>query len=180
MRIAKFFLAIGIAIILTIFVAYGLHAVYEKPKYDNYSGSFSCNEKFDCSEYSKKCSSGPEYQECYSRVVESGEYKNCLELRDQCREDYVKKTDTYKHSRNSFYILISIAVISIIIGSLLIKLEGIGSGLIGGGVLIVIWSLIYTATYWFSLNRYVKLTAIGVILVILIYLGYKRIEKTKK
>ena len=92
----------------------------------------------------------------------------------------MKTTEKYKHSRNSFYVLVSISIISIVAGILLSGLEGLGSGFIGGGVLIVIWSLIYTAEYWIRLNKYVKLIALGIILVILVVLGYKKIEKKLK
>ena len=183
MGLAKTFLAIGIAIIFAVFISYGLSVVYEAPKYD-YSSSYNndCSKTYDCQKQIQDCQkqydySDPQYQDCYSNIQQSTEYKTCLEMRDKCNEEYQKQTPRYKHSRNSFYILIVIGIIAIITGIFLTGLEGIGSGLIGGGVLVVLWSLFYTYTYWFTLNKYIKLIALGIVLAILIYFGYKKIEK---
>jgi hypothetical protein len=70
-----------------------------------------------------------------------------------------------------------IIALAAIIAGILLRLESISAGFITGGVLIMMWSLIYTAEYWLQWNKYVKLTALGIVLVILVYLGYRKIEK---
>jgi hypothetical protein len=184
MGLAKTFLAIGIAIIFAVFVSYGLHVIYEPPKDYSY-GSNDCYKTYNCQQQISDCQkqynySDTGYQDCYSSVTQSTQYKTCQELYTKCNEEFQKKTPQYIHSRNSFYILLVIGIITIIAGILLTSLEGIGSGLMGGGILVVLWSLIYTRQYWFTLNKYIKLIALGIVLAILIYLGYKKLENKLK
>jgi len=183
MGLAKTFLAVGISIIFVVFIAYGLYVVYEPPKY-NYEKN-TCYEQYKCGSFFEKCNKinrsdfGIFDDNCYRNVETNPEYIKCRENFDKCNEEYKKTTERYKNARNSFYILIVIGVMSIIAGMNLNKYEGIGSGFIGGGVLVVLWSLIYTWEYVLTINRYIKLIILGLILVLLVYLGYKRIEKRR-
>lgn len=173
MGLAKTFLAIGIAVIFAVFVAYALYIIYEPPKSYSYD---DCSKTYDCQKQISDCQD----QDCRSSVTQSAQYKSCLELRDNCKEEFQKQTPRYIHSRNSFYILIVIGIIAIITGIFLTGLEGISAGLMGGGVLVVLWSLVYTWEYWFTLNKYVKLIALAIVLAILIYFGYKKLENKLK
>jgi len=182
MRLAKTFLAIGIAVIFAVFISYALYVIYEPPEYYPYRIN-NCYETYNCQEQISDCHrqfNYSNYQYCYTTVTQSAQYKACQELYDKCNEEFEKKNPRYIHSRNSFYILMVIGIITIITGILLTGLEGIGSGLMGGGILVVLWSLVYTRQYWFTLNKYIKLTALGVVLAILIYLGYKKLENKLK
>lgn len=190
MKLAKTFLAIGISVIFTVFIAYGLYAVYEPPKYE--TNTSTCTEGQDC--YTKfikgceqkqecgktgPCSVAPLGENCYEKAEKNPEYQKCRQNFDQCEKDYKKTTEKYRHARNSFYALLVIGILAMTVGAFLTKLEGIGSGFIGGGVLVVLWSLPYTWEYWFELHKYTKVAALGVVLVILVYLGYKKLEKRK-
>jgi len=182
MRLAKTFLAIGIAVIFAVFISYALYVIYEPPKDYSFKTN-DCYKTYNCQQQISDCqrqSNYSDYEYCYSTVTRSTQYKTCQELYDKCNEEFQKKTPQYIHSRNSFYILMVIGIITIITGILLTGLEGIGSGLMGGGILVVLWSLVYTRQYWFTLNKYIKLTALGVVLAILIYLGYKKLENKLK
>ena len=179
--IAKTFLAIAISIILALFVGYGLNVFYEPPQRDY--GPNGCYKQFDCEKIGvganclkSNYSYGPYAYDC-APTYDAPEYKKCIDDRQKCDDDYQKTTVRFKVMRNSFIILVLIAIISIIVGMLLSKFEGIGSGLIGGGVLIILWSLIYTSEFWVTLDKYMKLFALGIVLILLIYLGYKRLDK---
>ncbi|MFA5175711.1 MAG: hypothetical protein WC413_00410 [Candidatus Nanoarchaeia archaeon] len=178
--LAKTFLAIGIAVIFAIFIGYGLHVVYEIPTaYSSHNSE--CSKTYKCEQQIYDCqkqytSDSGMARDCYSSVPQTPQYKTCQENLFKCNEEATKKSPQYIHSRNSFYILILIGIITIITGLFLSSLEGIGSGLIGGGVLVVIWSLFYTARYWSTLPKYLKLAALGIVLVVLIYFGYKKLE----
>ena len=164
MELAKTFLAIGIAIIFTVFIGYLVNTLYEAPEYQYQEESpyAHCNEK---------------YSNCYS--LEGKEAWECREANKKCTEEVRKTTPQHKHQRNTFYILTIIGIITIIVGISLTSLEGIGSGLIGGGILTTLWSLMYTYSYWLGFNKYVKLIVLAIVLFILIYLGYKKIENRK-
>lgn len=185
MGIAKTFLAIGIAVIYVIFVAYGLTVFYEAPVID-YNIYEQCYKATACDDYFSECKAQIienktfEDPDCWSNVSQTEEYKACIESQDKCIQDLNENSDSYKYYRNSFYILIAIGLISMIAG-MFIKLEGIGSGIMGGGILVVVWSLMYTASYWLTLSKYFRLFALGVVLAVLIYFGYKKLEdKTEK
>jgi len=101
-------------------------------------------------------------------------------MRTECTINAKKLTPQYKYFRNSFYILIMIGLATLILGVFLKKLDSIGSGLIGGGTLIILWSLIYTAQYWLTLGQYFKLLALAVVLLIMIAVAYKKMDKPDK
>jgi len=191
MKLAKFFLAVGIAIVFTVFITYGLYAVYDKPAaglgFSN--GSSSCYKNYPCSTQLQNCYNTdvptPDTDligACKQKVQESVEYQSCMKLQKECNETWSKTTPAYKFARNNFYILGVIGFAAIIGGILLTGVEAIGSGFIGGGILVVIWSLIYTHDYWLNFNKFVKVGFLGVVLIALIILGYKKIEDkfTKK
>jgi hypothetical protein len=209
MSLRKTVLAMGIAVVFVIFIAYGLFAIYEPPK--RYYEQSKCWEQHDCEKDVRECqeakriaalnASGvnetetgatetgprqaepemarpvpvPGYDECSKGRYGSKEYIDCMEQRDDCEDAFRKTTARYRHARNSFYVLFIIALAAILVGMFL-RLESISSGFIAGGILVLVWSLIYTAEYWLQWNKYVKLTALGLVLVILVYLGYKKIE----
>jgi len=161
MKLARTFLAIGIAIIFAIFISYGLDVIYDQPDvpYDQTPHRL-------CSDLVPKSESGRTTWTTESREA----YDNCLDEKS-------KENELYLHARNSFYILNLIGLAAIIGGMSLKKLEGIGSGLLGGGILVVLWSLGYSWRYWSEFNEYVKLALLGLVLAVLIYFGYKKIEK---
>jgi len=182
MGIAKFFLAVGIAIIFAVFISYGLSVVYEFPESSSSSRDNSCYTTYNCQDQIESCqnqynSSDSRRGECYSSVSQSSAYKSCQENYRDCQLEAEKKSPRYIYARNKFYILMVIGITSIITGIFMTGLEGIGSGLIGGGILLVLYSLFATLQYWATLNKYFKLGAIGVVLVVLIFFGYKKIEK---
>jgi hypothetical protein len=192
MSLAKTFLAIGIAVLLAVFISYGIYVVYPAPHY-GYTDTSSCYTQYSCQTLTDKCMGRlqvtynrdgtnntipAEYNyTCAEQVYASVEYQKCTEDQQTCIDNLNQNSGDYVHARNSFYILIVLAIIAIVVGAFISHLEGIGSGFIGGGVLIVLWSLIYTTPYWTTLNKYLKLVAVGVVLVLLIWLGYKKLEK---
>lgn len=184
MTLAKTFMAIGIAVIFAAFICYGVSVIYESPKGHSYTSSNVCATSYPCQNQFESCNqlnhSSSNSVECRKNVLESGEYKQCSENLSKCRNDAQKKTPQYFYSRNIFYILIILGILSIILGMFLLKFEGIGSGFIGGGVLIVLWAVASTYSYWVYFNKWVKLSALGLVLIVLIYLGYKKIENKKE
>jgi hypothetical protein len=209
MGLAKAFLAIGISLLLAVFFAYAVYVIYEPPveygqntcytQYDCYSKTQICYAKYNCyGEYpGKGYPSMPVYynntineteiqvcaeeqNKCILGIETSTEYKECFENQAACIKESLKTDPHYIYSRNTFYIFAAISLITIFVGMSLIVLEGIGSGLIGGAILLVFWNIGYSWEYVSNLNKYIKLVLLGMILALLIYLGYKRIEKAGK
>lgn len=167
-KITKIFLASGIAIILAAFVIYGLSVVYKEPLPSPPSLE-TCQQT---------------YQKCLDQInlhQDQATAKETCELgKKLCLKDAKRKTTPHQHARNTFYLLFSFALLSITLGIFFSKFEGIGSGFIGGGVLIILWNIIFSYDYWLSINEYIRLAALGITLLLLIFLGYRRIEKGKK
>ena len=69
-----------------------------------------------------------------------------------------------------------IGLLAVLAGSFIIPIEGVSSGLIGGGILLLLWDVAYTWQYWLHLNKYLRLTTLGIVLIVLFYLAYKRFE----
>ena len=207
MRLSRIFLAIGIAIIFAVFVGYATYVFYEPPKY-YLDQNNTCYQQFYCENMTADCYENktlaaqmgypyygsepmPAYDSgvkfggtynytCYNGIINGPQYLQCQEQRDICNQDFQKSTRKYAHARNSFYILFAIAVIALIAGAFFIPVEGVSSGIIGGGILVVIWTLIYTSEYWLTLGKYVKLLALFAVLALLFYIGYTKFSDRKK
>ena len=190
MNLAKTFLAIGIAIVATVFIAYGLYTLYEPPtnRYDFYGSNGQCNQKYDCyTLIDSECRSVQkaseqinfDYRSCEQQVRQREQYQACEKALQECNAKAQKQTKGYQHSRNSFFILLGISLLLIILGILLSTLQGIGSGVLGSGILLIIWNLIYTNQYWLLFPKSIKLIGLGIILIALIVMGYFKIEKRR-
>ena len=186
MKLAKIVLSIGIAIVFAVFVGYGLYTVYEPPKYSQETNN--CYQTVNCDRFFQSCRANvasdkydyAKEQACNNAVYANPEYQMCQDAQQKCNDDFTKSTARYGYYRNSFYILMLVGLLAIIGGILISRLDSIGSGFIGGGVMVVLWSLAYTANYWLTLNKYIRLLALGIVLAVLIYLGYKKIEDKLK
>lgn len=196
MKLAKIFLAIGVAILYAVFFCYGVYVLYEPPVYE----SDTCYLKFNCEAAINACYGMPEaamksgqpvpvvaptpapsqqeIDKCVLDKQSDASFKTCNEQRTLCQQEFQKTSGRYVHARNSFFILMFIALASLIGGLVFLsKLEAIGPGIWGGGIIIALYALPYTSDYWLTWNKYVKLAALGIILGVLIYFGYKKIEK---
>lgn len=189
MSLSKTFLSIGITVVFAAFAAYALNVIYPMPEYD-YSAN-GCYLKYDCykpvrdceSKYYNASSTVPavipkEAQECSLNITKSDEFKQCQKESAKCDEEFQKKSPQYAHAKNTFIMLIIIGIVSIIAGSMM-RVEGVGSGFIGGGVLLLLWSLVNSWMYLYYLDRYFKLAGLGIALAVLIYIAYEKFDKNK-
>lgn len=174
MSIAKTFLAIGIAVVLAVFVGYALDVLYKSPETDYYS-SPTCYSQYRCSDLTSKCSqlSGENYSKCYKEVTNSNEYNQCQDNYEKCNEDAQKPI--YDYYRNKMLILTFIGIASIVTGIFIGAT--IGGGILAGGILIILYSIGTSYFYWRGFNEYLKLGILFIVLVLLIFLGYKKFGK---
>jgi uncharacterized membrane protein len=68
---------------------------------------------------------------------------------------------------------IVLGIMALVIGAFL-KLTSVGSGIMGGGVLTIIYG---TIRYWGNMPDYGRFTILGIALAILIWIGYKKFKK---
>ncbi len=81
-----------------------------------------------------------------------------------------------KYFRTLFIIMITLGAISIIIGALM-RTESVGAGFMGGGVLSISYGFI---KYWGFLCDVVRFILLGIILVALIWIGYKKLNPRRR
>ena len=143
----RIILGIGIAVIFTMVVFYGVYTFYPKPKKDSYVTI------------------------TYEQVKNArGEEKTTLKKeRKEHRTRYNEVRDRW--SRNVFFISLPFGLIALIVG-IRLKVQPVSGGLMGGGILTLIGG---TGFYWEHVEELGKFIALGVILIFLIWLGYKKI-----
>ena len=146
-RIKHNILAIAIAIIFVMFVGYGIETFYDSPDYSDFCDERSVLARFE------------EPQELNKSYFE------------ECREEYDSVREPY--NRNVFIIALVIGMIAIIVGGVILSIESVGSGIMGGGVLLVIYG---TMRYWGEMSKYIRIIILGLVLAVLIWIGYKKLR----
>ena len=191
-------LAIAIAIVFVFFVGFGIASFYKSPKYED----FCVQREFKEVITQEKCELENGKWTSYNREIPkpvaamdsnqllctkiSGIGKNVTlncetieqitqsgycDLDFYCREDFDKSRE--KYNRNVFIVATGIGIIILIVGFAL-KMASVSAGLMGGGVLTILYGII---RYWTDIPDYGRFIILGIILAILIWLGYKRIKK---
>ncbi|MEM2121811.1 MAG: hypothetical protein QXU20_04105 [Candidatus Woesearchaeota archaeon] len=170
----------GIAIFLTILVFLFMELVYPAPDLYYYDYN-DCYMKYNCDIRLMECETkfeqnSTEYNlkinECRNKVLESVEYKKCMEEQYSCTKESFKKSPLYSHSKISFFILMFIGVILILSSIFLIKVEALKSGFMLSSILIIIISTLRSWNY-LMYNKLVSLFLILLVLMILIFYSYK-------
>ena len=134
---------------------------YECPKCDCPEGWWTINEGDDFRTL-KACSDG-----CYCPKGSCDPYYTC-------RTNF--ENASKKYERNVFIVSMILGVIAIII-SLLIAIDSISIGFMAGGILVVIVALI---RYWSELGDKLRFVILALVLIILIWIGYKKLNPKKQ
>ena len=161
MAIKQVLLILGIALIFTVFFGYAAEVVFEQPKYP----------EDKCSCYPKARVLSPSESEKY---YQSEEYSVCQEECNKATEAWNQLVE--KTNFKSFIALSIISIIAIVAG-LALTIEAVSSGILGGGILLLVYSVM---RHWGILNKYLRLTLLGIALIVLIYYGYQKIDKVQK
>ena len=165
-------LSIAIALVLVFFVAYGMNVFYESPKYQDFCddprvpklvGEELVNESV-CLENGGRWT--PRNYPCLEDDLRCPD--GFCDQDFECREEYQQEREVY--NRNVF-ITSSILGLAIVILGVLLKLESVSVGIMGGGALLIVYG---TIRYWGELGKYIRLVILGLVLAALICLGYKK------
>ena len=176
MDIKKLAMMIVIAILIPLFIALFIDALYSEPQYEDYCDfeqyprALPIKEDQSCDfEYST------EQEECYSSKgtptfdYDSDGcqvYKEC----DFCSKDYEDARDVY--NRNVFFVFAIISLL-IIVAGVYLKTDYIGAGLMFGGVITLFYS---TIRYISSMDKLLRALVILIDLIIIIWISYKKID----
>jgi len=183
-------LAVAIAIILAFVVGYGINTFYKEPKYEDY-----CDQTrqyiMPATEAACKAENGtwnnPEpgiglVLTCDK--INNSESYSCMPTADY--QKYVgycnigeRACDTAfrnaqnPYNRNVFIITTILGIIAIVVGVSL-TLGSVSSGIMGGGVLTLLYGAI---RYWGFAEEWLRFTILIIALLVLIWVGYKKLHK---
>src|SRR3989344_1348407 len=108
------------------------------------------------------------------RNVPSENIQKCTEIYTsmnslQCTCETTYRQVMKKYNLVNFIILGIIGLIALMAGAYFISYESIGSGILGGGILTIIYSII---RFWNEFSKYLRLLVLFLALVILIWFAY--------
>jgi len=173
-KIKKNILSISIAIILVLFIAYGIETFYPSPKRDDFCDeelyTKSAETEEECTELGGRWSVYEEGRPAPVRIDEETPKEWC-DITYYCREEYMDKREIY--NRDVFFISLVAGLIALIIGGVVLNLESVSTGIMGGGVLTIIYG---TIRYWGDMSDVYRFIILGVVLVVLIWMGYKKLK----
>lgn len=147
----KFALGFGIAIIFPMMIHYGVSTFVPKPKWQDYrvQGYYNYQD------------STPEEKAKYNAERER------LEKERRIKERRFQKA--------LFSVAVPLGIIAIIIGAFL-SIQAIGTGLMFGGIFSICDGYF---NYWSELSAALRFMSLLVAFVVLIFVGYKKLEKNK-
>lgn len=182
MNVKQIAMATAIAIMFALIIGVGIDTFYESPRYEDY-----CNatiypkyvppaSNVDCAKFYEQhrqqidmCYQS-EGQPIFDYTNEGCEvFKEC----DMCSKEFNTANKIY--NRNVFFITVPIGLAAII-GGVYWAVEFMGSGLMFGGILIVIYG---TARYFSDMNKYTRFLTLVIEFIVLIFIGYKKLVEKK-
>ncbi len=184
MELKKVALTIGIAVLFALFVGFFVDALYESPKYEDYCDQAYYARPHLVEPSSLNCTviyNETEFNRCYK---DSGEIRYNFDERG-CETDYYCEycgkefnTENTKYNKNIFYICAIIGILAILAGLYLPKdIDAIASGLIFGGIMVLIYG---TARAFTDFGKWMRVIILGVELILLIWVGYKKVRDKKE
>ena len=163
-NIKAFILSIVIAIVLSSFVIYLVLSFHPNPKWEDY-----------CSDvrYPKALSDG-KIENITQEICEQNEGAKWMngycDYEYECRQNYDNATE--KHRFIIFLVAVPVGLVAVGLG-IFLSLPSVSSGLMLGGVFLTIYG---TSNYWDNFSNWIKVLILGVVLIVLIWLGYKKLE----
>jgi len=170
-KIKQGLMTLSILIVLSFFVFYAMDTFYTSPKWEDFCpqerGPRLTQTAEQCAAMDGEwiaqptpCRDGAET--CPQGYCDT--YSKCKAAYDAVREPY---------ERNVFVISMIIGLALLFTG-LALKGASVSTGIMGGGVVIMFIGL---AKYWGMLNKYFRLAILAVILALLIWVGYTKVDK---
>lgn len=168
-------LSAGIAIVLVLFVFYGIFTFQTTPKYENFC---EMERAYGLIENQTECEKiqGAKWNAYIGKPYPAAEprgkpIEGYCDVTYQCNKDFQNKLSLY--NRNVFFVTLIAGGIALIAGFLL-AVETVGNGVMFGGIVLMIAG---TVRYWNDLSNPWKFVILGIVLTILVLLGYKRLTK---
>ncbi len=170
----RWILSIAIAVVLTMFVNYAISTIFDEPRYENFctpERTLNSTTAESCERIGGKWSSYDSRHYPKQANLEGSEITGWCDYDYTCAKEFENSNEAFK--RNGFITSIITGGIALIAG-LIITLQSVSTGLSIGGILTL---FIGTTSYWGYLSKYTKVGILGALLIILIWLGYKKLKE---
>ncbi len=166
MDIKQKLLAVAIAIVFVAFIAVGIETFYKEP-------INPCNRIYETQPkaFISNCELLQESNKTNCLLQQQEFYDNQSRMNQKCYDDFQPVDNLYK--RNVFIILSILGVLTIILGLFLKEVPAVYLGLMIGGLINIIEGII---RYWAQMNEYFRFVILGVLLVLLIWISYKKLR----
>ncbi|MBN2095653.1 MAG: hypothetical protein JW727_06390 [Candidatus Aenigmarchaeota archaeon] len=191
-------LTAGIAILMVFFVSYGIGSFYPAPEYSDFCTQgilgFAIESESQCQEYGGKwmnytalqiptlqeqyvCTRMPSDNQTEVRLscTVAPERSGYCEVDYYCSKDFEAANEIYR--RNFFVASAFLGIIVLVLGGAVLKLENVGAGIMGGGLLVILYGIV---KYWGLATDMIKFLMTGIALAVLLWLGYKKLNPEKK
>lgn len=170
----KIILSIAIAILFVLFIAYAIETFYKSPKYEIY-----CNitmsppnvfSESQCGDFGGQWINYSTPQPDYTNPKFPINTTGYCDMYSKCNAEFQKANDV--HSRNIFFITLPVGLITII-AALILAIESVSVGFMGGGVFLIVYG---TIRYWGYLSDVWRTIMLGFALAVLVWIGYKKLK----
>lgn len=173
--VLKWALVAGIVVVLNLFFNYAISLIYDTPKWED----FCKQEQVQTIPQNKEqcVAEGGQWIEDPGRAMDKplpagSTVTGSCNTYYQCQKEFDEVHKVY--NRNVFIVLVILGVLSIVGGFLLSTTPAVSLGLTLGGVLSFI---IGSIRYWSDMDDYIRVIILGLALIVLIWLGIKKIKE---
>ncbi len=167
-------LSIAIAIVLVMFIAYGINTFFKSPNYEDFCKDITYSQNI--TEQQCTAGGGKWNPNIYDKMAPTAAPTVPTGYCDQtftCNNEFT--TANEKYNRLVFIISGILGLLCVIIGGVALKMESVSAGIMGGGILTIIYG---TLRYWGNLEDIGRFIVLGIILAVLIFIGYKYLKKS--
>ena len=171
-------LAASIVIVLNLFVGMGIKTFYDRPQFNDFCPLDvpQYTDQVSCEEAGGKWYPVNTFPEKAPRVVPppvtidgTSQPQPYCDPYFTCQKQFEDRDTVY--NRNVFIIWVIVGLVSLLAGLQIAASAPVSSGLVFGGVVAFI---VGTTTYWRDMDEYLRFIILGLALVLLIYVGYRK------
>ncbi len=173
-------LALSIIIVLNAFINIGVKTFYPAPEFEDFCSVVE-NKQYKTQESCEAVGGkwiisihdGLEARTIAPPPKPVNDFTEYCDSSFSCRAEFQDARELY--DRNVFIILVIAGLLSLGIGYRLSTSEAVSSGFVFGGVISFIIGVL---RYWSNMNDYSRFIILGVVLIILIWIGYRKLNKS--
>ncbi len=157
---------VAVAFVSVFFFAYAVQAFYPAPEWEDF-----CDREYGVNyDNAVDCEANGGRWEGYGERAVPVKVEGWCDINFECNKNYDEARKP--HERNVFFANLILGIILFVVAFFL-GLEAVSSGLMGGAVMLIVYG---SMRYWGELSDVWRTMMLGVALVVLITLGYKKLQ----